>query len=57
MFTLDSVTSNIKGFLRLSRENDNSAYLLFNVNDVTSKNGWWLLMLIYNNHPQIYLRK
>ena len=41
--TLENITSSIKGFARFSRKTDNTAFLLFQINDVTDKSGWWIL--------------
>ena len=39
--TLDSVTSNIKGFVRLTKQNSSSDYIQFQISDVVNHNGWW----------------
>ena len=41
MTTLDSVTSNVKGFARLSLKNSNSTFILFQISDVVDNTGWW----------------
>ena len=33
----------ISRILKISRESDNSVYLLLNVNDVVNKSGWWVV--------------
>ena len=40
MTTLDSVTSNVKGFARLSLKNSNSTFI-FQISDVVDNTGWW----------------
>ena len=39
--TLDSVTSNIKGFVRVSKQSSSADYIQFQISDVVDNDGWW----------------
>ena len=43
MTTLDSVTSNVKGFVRISKKSDGTTFLLCQISDLTDGNGWWTI--------------
>ena len=50
MTTLDSVTSNVKGFVRISKKNDNTSFIMFQRDDVTNKTGWWSVDVTQTNY-------
>ena len=41
--TIDSVTSAVKGHVRISNITDYSQYLLFSISDLTDNTGWWTI--------------
>jgi hypothetical protein len=41
--TIDSVTSLIKGYIRIANRLDASQFLLFQISDLTNNTGWWTL--------------
>ena len=43
MQTIDSVTSLIKGYARISNRLDSSQFLLFQISDLTDNTGWWTI--------------
>ena len=43
MQSIDSVTSVIKGYLRLTNKFDSTQFLLFQITDLTNNGGWWTI--------------
>ena len=43
MTTLDSVSSNVKGFVRISKKSDSTTFLLCQISDLTDGTGWWTI--------------
>ena len=41
--TIDSVTSTIKGHVRIANRTDATQYLLFQISDLTNLTGWWTI--------------
>ena len=41
--TILSVTSAVKGFVRISEKFNTDNYILWNIDDLTNNTGWWLL--------------
>ena len=41
--TFDSVTSAIKGHIRISKKTDPLIFILFQINDLTNNTGWWII--------------
>ena len=57
--TLDSVTSNVKGFVRISKQGSSSNYIQFQISDVVDNGGWWWVYCNWMPSPDIgyFLRK
>ena len=43
--TIDSVTSAIKGYVRIANRTDASQFLLFQISDLTDNTNWWTLSI------------
>ena len=43
--TIQSVTSDVKGFLRVTNKRDSLQFLLFNITDTSSNSGFWRLSI------------
>ena len=41
--TIDSVTSTIKGYVRIARKSDSRFFLLFQISDLIDNTGWWTI--------------
>ena len=41
MSTIDSVTSDVKGFVKLSKKTDSSKFIIFQITDIVDNTGWY----------------
>ena len=52
MVTLSSVTSNIKGFVKLSKKSDTNKFIIFQITDTTNNTDWWKLTVSHQSSSE-----
>ena len=53
MQSIDSVTSVIKGFVRLTNKLDSTQFLLFQITDLTDNTGWWTIDITNQAYSEV----
>ena len=49
MSTIDSVTSDVKGFVKLSKKTDSSKFIIFQITDIVDNTGWYTLNISHQS--------
>ena len=53
MATIDSVTSNTKGFLKLSKKSNSSDFITFQITDIEDNDGWYTLTISHQSSSAV----
>ena len=53
MVTLTAVTSNIKGFVKLTKKSDTTNFILFQATEITNNTSWWTLTVSHQSSSEI----
>ena len=53
MQTISSVTSNIKGFVKLSKKTDSTKFIVFQITEITDNTGWFTISITHQSSSDI----